>query len=104
MLASRASGAGPATAARTVVAPLMAPALIGGWLLVFLFAVHELTISSLLYGPGSETLAVVILNLQQLGDVTVTAALSVLLTGLIAVAALLLLVVRRASRELREPR
>lgn len=104
VLASRASGAGPATAARTVVAPLMAPALIGGWLLVFLFAVHELTISSLLYGPGSETLAVVILNLQQLGDVTVTAALSVLLTGLIAVAALLLLVVRRASRELREPR
>ena len=36
--------------------------------------------SALLYGPGSETLAVVILNLRQIGDVTVTAAMAVMLT------------------------
>lgn len=104
VLAGRASGAGPVTAARTIVVPLLQPALAAGWLLVFLFGVHELTISSLLYGPGSETLAVAILNLQQLGDVTVTSALSVLLTALIAAAAVLLLVVRRASARVREPR
>ena len=95
--AGRASGAGPVVAIRTIVAPLLRPAIVGGWLLVFLFAVHELTISSLLYGPGTATLAVVILNQQQLGNVAVTAALSVLLTLLIAAAGLLLLGLRSAA-------
>ena len=55
--------------------------------------------STLLYGPGSETLAVVILNLRQLGDVTVTSAMAVLLTGLVLVAFIPLLLVRRFTRE-----
>jgi iron(III) transport system permease protein len=97
VLASRASGAGPIVAVRTIVAPLLRPAIASAWLLVFLFAVHELTISSLLYGPGTATLAVVILNQQQLGNVAATSALSVLLTLLIAAAALLLLGVRQAT-------
>ncbi len=96
--AARASGAGPVAVAGTVVAPLLRPALAAGWLLVFLFAVHELTISSLLYGPGKETLAVVVLNHQELGDVGVTSALSVVLTVLIGAAAAVLLLVRRAAR------
>lgn len=83
--ASRSSGAGPVAALTTVVAPLLRPAIAVAWAVVFLFAFHELTMSSLLYGPGSETLAVVILNLRQLGDVTVTAALAVLLTVLVVV-------------------
>ena len=95
--AGRVSGAGAASTVWTVIAPLMRPAVAGGWLLVFLFAVHELTISSLLYGPGDETLAVVILNRQELGDVSATSALSVLLTLLIAAAGLLLLLVRRVA-------
>ena len=84
--AARVSGAtGPATL-RRVVLPILRPALVAGWLLVFLFGLHELTMSSLLYGPGTATLAVVTLEVQQLGDVTVTAALAVLLTvpGIIA--------------------
>ena len=43
--------------------------------------------SSLLYGPGSETLAVVVLNSQELGRIGPTAALSVVLTVLVAVPA-----------------
>jgi iron(III) transport system permease protein len=73
------------------------------WLRVFLFAVHELTISSLLYGPGQETLAVVVLNHQELGDVGVTSALSVLLTLLMLAAGLLLLVARGAGRRRARP-
>jgi iron(III) transport system permease protein len=96
--AARASGAGPLDLVRTVVSPLLRPALAAGWLLVFLFAVHELTISSLLYGPGKQTLAVVVLNHQELGDVGVTSALSVVLTLLIGSAAMVLLLVRRAAR------
>lgn len=94
--AARVAGATPSWAVRTITMPLLAPAIAAGWLIVFVFALHELTISSLLYGPGSETLAVAVLNLQQLGDPTVTAALAVLLTVGVALAALpLVWLVRR---------
>jgi iron(III) transport system permease protein len=92
--AARASGAGPWATARTVLLPPLLPALAGAWLLVFLFALHELTMSSLLYGPGSETLAVVVLNLQELGSVGATSALAVLLTLVLAVAATPVLAIR----------
>jgi iron(III) transport system permease protein len=97
--AARSAGAGPVVALRTVILPLLRPALAVAWAIVFLFAFHELTMSTLLYGPGSETLAVVILNLRQLGDVTVTSAMAVLLTALVLVAFVPLLVVRRMARE-----
>ncbi len=88
--AARSSGAGLLTAIRTVTLRPLAPVLLGGWLLVFVTALHEVTISSLLYGPRSETLAVVVLNSQELGQVGHTAALSVLLALLLVVPALLL--------------
>lgn len=78
--AARASGAGPLTAVRTVTLRPLAPALLGGWLICFVTALHEVTMSSLLYGPGSDTLAVVVLNTQELGRIGPTAALSLLLT------------------------
>jgi iron(III) transport system permease protein len=93
--AARASGAGPFGAIRSVAVPLLRPSLVAGWLIVFLFALHELTMSSLLYGPRSATLSVVVLNAQQLGDPTVSAALAVLLVGLIAIVAAPLAVVAR---------
>jgi iron(III) transport system permease protein len=85
--AARASGAGPLTAVRTVVLRPLAPALLGAWLLCFLTALHEVTMSSLLYGPGTETLAVIVLNSQELGRIGPTAALSVVLSLLVAVPA-----------------
>jgi iron(III) transport system permease protein len=88
--ASRASGAGPLTAVRTVALRPLAPALLGAWLVCFLTALHEVTMSSLLYGPGSETLAVIVLNSAELGRIGPTAALSVVLTVLVTVPALLL--------------
>ena len=95
--AARGAGAGPAAAARTIIIPLLRPALAAAWAIVFLFAFHELTMSTLLYGPGSETLAVVILNLRQLGDVTVTSAMAVLLTALVLVAFGPVVVLRRVG-------
>lgn len=98
--AARASGATPAVAVGTIWLPPLAPALLGAWVLVFLSALHEVTMSSLLYSFGNQTLAVAVLNRQELGQVGVTAALSVVLTALILVAAipawaLLRLLVRR---------
>ncbi|MBA2314526.1 MAG: ABC transporter permease subunit [Chloroflexi bacterium] len=95
--AARASGAGPLTTLRTVAAPILRPSIAAAWILVFVFGLHELTMSTLLYGPGTATLAVHVLNVQQLGDPTVTAALAVILTGLVGVAATPLLVVGRRS-------
>ncbi len=82
-----------------VVLPIFRPVAAAAWLLVFIFALHELTMSSLLYGPGSSTLAVAVLNLQQLGDPTVTAALAVLLTALVLAAAVPVLLFRRSMLE-----
>ncbi|RZU31797.1 ABC transporter permease [Blastococcus saxobsidens] len=90
LFAARASGAGPLTAVRTVALRPMAPALLGAWLICFLTALHEVTMSSLLYGSGGETLAVVVLNAQELGRVGPSAALSVVLALLVAVPALAL--------------
>jgi iron(III) transport system permease protein len=81
--AARVSGATAVRAALTITLPLLRPAILAGGLLVFLFGMHEITMSSLLYGPGTATLAVVVLNLQQLGDPTLTAALAVMLTLLL---------------------
>ena len=88
--AGRASGAGPLTAVRTVALRPLAPALAAAWLVCFVTALHEVTMSSLLYGPGSETLAVVVLNSEELGRIGPTAALSVLLSVLVVVPGVLL--------------
>jgi iron(III) transport system permease protein len=85
--AARASGAAALDSVRTIALPILQPSIIAAWVVVFQFALHELTMSSLLYGPGSGTLAVVVLNVQQLGDPTVTAALAVLLTLVVVAAA-----------------
>jgi len=95
--AARASGARPTVVLRTIVLPLLRPAILGAWLIVFLFGVHEVTMSSLLYGPGTDTLAVVTLNVQQLGDPTITAALAVVLSLVVIAVAIPVVVVRRAA-------
>jgi iron(III) transport system permease protein len=96
--AARAGGAGAWTSLRTVALPMLWPAVAAALTLVFLFAFHELTMSALLYGPRSETLAVVILNLRQIGDVGVTAAMAVLLTLVVLAAGGLLGLSRRSGR------
>jgi iron(III) transport system permease protein len=85
--AARLAGASPATAARTVVLPPLTVAVTAAGALVFVLAFHELTMSTILYGPGTETFAVVIMNQQDLGGVGATAALAVVLTVPVAVVA-----------------
>jgi iron(III) transport system permease protein len=89
--AARVSGASAWTTTRTIVLPLLQPMIIAGGLIVFMFGIHEVTMSSLLYGPGSATLAVVVLNLQQYGDNGLSAALAVVLTVIVALSGLPLL-------------
>jgi iron(III) transport system permease protein len=46
-----------------------------------------LTVSSLLYAPGTETVAVVVLNAELAGDIASTAAIGVLLTAIVLLVA-----------------
>jgi iron(III) transport system permease protein len=100
--AARLSGAGPAAAARTVVLPPLTVAAITAAGLVFVLAFHELTMSTILYGPGTETFAVVIMNQQDLGGVGATAALALVLTvPVVVVAALAAALARRTGSSAR---
>jgi iron(III) transport system permease protein len=61
--------------------------------------------STILYGPGTETFAVVIMNQQDLGSVGATAALAVVLTApvLAVAAAAAWVVARRPGASARRP-
>jgi iron(III) transport system permease protein len=102
--AARLSGARPGTAARTVVLPPLTVAAATAAALVFVLAFHELTMSTILYGPGTETFAVVIMNQQDLGGVGATAALALVLTApVVIVAALTAWLTRRTGPSARTP-
>lgn len=84
--AARIAGAGYARRLWTIVAPLIAPAAVAGALTVFLTAFNELTVSALLWSAGTETLGVVMFNLEDGGYATLAAAVAVVSIGVIAVA------------------
>lgn len=83
--AARMGGAGPGKAFRDVVIPTIWPTLRSAWMLVFIPAVAELTLSALLYSVGNETIGVVIYGLHEEGKVTLSAALASVVTGVLLV-------------------
>ncbi|MBR4039553.1 MAG: iron ABC transporter permease [Clostridia bacterium] len=83
--ASRACGATHMESLSDVTLPLIKPAMISSFFLVFLPAMRELTTSVLLYGPNSRTLGVAIQNLRDNGYMTQAAALSVVAIVIIMV-------------------
>ncbi len=76
--AAQVAGAGMIRRLFTVILPAAAPAAGAGALLVFMQAVNELTVSSLLWSTGHETIGVMIYSLQYEGNSTAAAAVSVL--------------------------
>ena len=85
--AARIEGASSLRRLWTVVLPHAAPAAAAGGILVFMGAFNELTVSSLLWSAGNETLGVVVFNLYDEGNAngaSAVAVLTVLATLLIA--------------------
>lgn len=72
--AAQACGAGLWVRLRRVLLPQILPAGLVGGLMVFLTALNELTVSSLLWSRGSETFGVVVYGLEEQGDSTAAAA------------------------------
>ena len=97
-------GARPTTVFRRITLPLIAPALLSGWLLSFTLSWDDVVISQFVAGPGSSTLPMVVFSKVRLGvspDVNALATLMVGTVGIIVVVSTLLLQ-RRERRRARE--
>jgi iron(III) transport system permease protein len=89
-------GASPLMRLRRIVAPLLAPALLAGWLFIFLMAARVLSLAILLSGPRSQTMAVTLFDLWTNGQGTELAALGLIWSMLMAmIAAIFYLLARR---------
>ncbi len=83
---------------RRIVAPLLAPALLAGWLFIFLMAARVLSLAILLSGPRSQTMAVTLFDLWTNGQGTELAALGLIWSMLMAmIAAVFYLLARRSA-------
>lgn len=99
-------GARPQTVFWRITLPLIAPALLSGWLLSFTLSWDDVVISQFVAGPGSSTLPMVIFSKVRLGvspDVNALATMMVLLVtvGVIASALFVQRRERRLEREMR---
>jgi len=74
--AARTSGASWLDAFKDIVLPLLRPGMLAGWILVFMPAFRELTISVLLWSIGTETVGVATFELQDAGYKEIAAALA----------------------------
>ena len=83
--ASRISGANWLRSFRDIVVPLIRPGLVASWLLVFMPALRELTVSILLYGPRTPTIAVAVFEMQDAGYYHIAAALASLIVVVLLV-------------------
>lgn len=83
--AARIGGASWWTTERRVTLPLAAPALVAGWILVFVPTLQELSASVLLFTPDTMTLAVAIFNFQDNGRLELVSALGVVMLVLVTI-------------------
>ena len=92
-------GAAPWKAFALVTLPLMAPALVSGWLLAFTLSLDDLVVATFVSGPGASTLPMVVFSALRLG---VTPELNALATVILVVVSLALggvwALQRRSSR------
>ena len=78
-------GARPVRVFFDVTIPVIAPALVAGWLLAFTLSLDDLVVASFVTGPGASTLPMVIFSKVRLG---VSPDINALATIIIAVVAL----------------
>ena len=83
-------GAPPAKAFLVVTLPIIAPALIAGWLLAFTLSVDDLVLASFTTGPGATTLPMRIYGAVRLGvtpEINAVSTLLIVTVGLGVIAA-----------------
>ena len=83
--AARVCGASHTESLADITLPLIRPAMVAGFFLIFLPAMREVTTSILLYGPYTRTLGVQIYSLRDAGMIPQAAALATVAIGIIIV-------------------
>lgn len=83
--AARACGASHTESLTDITLPLIRPAMVSGFFLIFLPAMREVTTSILLYGPKTRTLGVQIYGLRDAGMIPQAAALATVAIGIIII-------------------
>jgi len=78
-------GARPAKIFFVITLPIIAPALISGWLLAFTISLDDLVITSFVSGPGSSTLPMVIFSKVRLGVSPDINALATIMMAIVTV-------------------
>lgn len=82
-----------------ITLPLIAPAMIAGWLLSFTLSLDDLVIASFVSGPGSTTLPMLIFSKVKLGVSPDINALAAIIIAAVSIGvAIAWLVMRRSSR------
>jgi len=87
-------GAIPARVFFDITLPIIAPALISGWLLSFTLSLDDLVIASFVSGPDSNTLPMVIFSKMKLGVSPDINALATLIIGVVALGVLIATIVQ----------
>jgi putrescine transport system permease protein len=82
-------GATPVRVFFDITLPIIAPALISGWLLAFTLSLDDLVIASFVSGPGASTLPMVIFSKVRLGVAPEVNALATIIIGIVALGVVL---------------
>lgn len=77
-------GASPVRVFFDITLPIIAPALVSGWLLAFTLSLDDLVIASFVSGPGASTLPMVIFSKVKLGVSPEVNALATIIIGAVA--------------------
>lgn len=91
-------GASPVRTFFDVTLPIIAPALVSGWLLGFTLSLDDLVIASFVSGPGSSTLPMVIFSKVKLGVSPDVNALATIIIGIVALGVLAATILQLRSR------
>lgn len=78
-------GARPVKVFFVITLPIIAPALVSGWLLAFTMSLDDLVIASFVSGPGSSTLPMVIFSKVRLGVTPEINALATIIVLLVSI-------------------
>jgi len=81
-------GASPVRTFFDITLPIIAPALVSGWLLGFTLSLDDLVIASFVSGPGSSTLPMAIFSKVRLGVSPDVNALATIIIGIVALGVL----------------
>jgi putrescine transport system permease protein len=79
-------GARPAKVFFLITVPVIAPALVSGWLLAFTLSLDDLVIASFVSGPGASTLPMVVYSSVRLGVSPQINALATIIVGIVTLA------------------